>query len=337
MSDDAQRAMLAEARAGDAARFGELVAPYRRELEAHCYRMTGSLADAEDVVQESLVRAWRGLPSFEGRSSLRTWLYKIATNACLSSLEQRPRRAVPSGLGPPSDPGAPLAPPVLDPIWLDPGPDALWQATPQGPEARYAARQSVAVAFLAALQHLPPLQRAVLLLRDVLDWSAADVADLLDTSVAAVNSALQRARATVEARRGQAEAVGPRDLADAETHELLRRYVDAWERGDADALVAVLRDDATLAMPPVPSWFAGRDAIVAFLAPLWPRLGAQRVQVVGVCGGPGVAVWVRAPGDDRFRAQALHAISLDEHGAVAAIDAFMNPAIFSRFGLLAEL
>jgi RNA polymerase sigma-70 factor (ECF subfamily) len=337
MTDEQSLSWLVEASAGDPARFGELVAPYRRELEAHCYRMTGSLADAEDVVQESLVRAWRGLPTFEGRSSLRTWLHKIATHGCLDELERRPRRAMPSGLGPPSDPSAPPGAPVLDPIWLDPCPDALWQATAQGPEARCAARQSVAVAFLAALQLLPPLQRAVLLLRDVLDWPAADVAELLDTSVAAVNSALQRARATVEARRPRADTPGPDEPADAATHELLRRYVDAWERGDADALVAVLRDDATLTMPPVPSWFAGRHAIVGFLAPLWPRMGTHRAQVVGVCGGPGVAVWARAPGDDRFRAQAIHALTFDDGGAVAGIDAFMNPALFQRFGLPSEL
>jgi RNA polymerase sigma-70 factor (ECF subfamily) len=226
-----QRGLAAAAQAGDERAFRRLVEPYRRELEVHCYRMLGSPHDAEDVVQETLLRAWRGLERFERRASVRTWLYRIATNACLVELERRPRRPEP----------------------VQPYPDARAEqaASPvYDPAARYALREGMELALLTAIQQLPGRQRAVLILRDVLGWTAPEVAALLDTTVAAANSALQRARATVDADltiAPRATAAGPADRA------LLRRYVDAWERADVDGIVALLREDAVLRMPPQPS------------------------------------------------------------------------------------
>jgi RNA polymerase sigma-70 factor (ECF subfamily) len=299
--------------------------------------MTGSLTDAEDLVQECLIRAWRGLPSFEGRSSLRTWLYKIATNACLSELAARPHRALPTDFAAAGDPATAPAAPVLDPIWLDPAPASVWLSTRAGPEARLSARESVALAFLAALQQLPPLQRAVVVLREVLGWSAEEAAELLDTTVAAANSALQRARATLEARRDRLEAGTLATPLDAAMHALLRRYVEAWESGDVQALAALLREDAILTMPPVPTWFSGRAAIATALAPLMAHMGSFRLQPTEAAGGVAFAAYLRAPGDDRLRAQAIHVLSLGPDGLVTTVHVFMSPSLFGHFGLPAEL
>src|SRR5262245_225395 len=219
-----ERALIAAAQAGDERAFRALVEPYRRALEVHCYRMLGSIHDAEDVVQETLLRAWSSLARFERRSSVNTWLYRIATNACLDELERRPRRPQPA---------------------IDPYPD---ERVPEdeGPGARYLQREGMEIAFLTAIQRLPGRQRAVLILRDVLGWTGAEVADLLDSTGAAVNSALQRARATIE---GEQRAVAP----GATQRELLTRYVDAWEQADIDGLIDLLREDAVLHMPPEPS------------------------------------------------------------------------------------
>jgi RNA polymerase sigma-70 factor (ECF subfamily) len=327
---------LRAAQAGDEARFGELVAPYRVELRAHCYRMTASLAEAEDVLQDALLRAWRGLDKFEGRSSLRAWLYKVATNACLDALGKHRERTMPSELEGPASTDTPLAPPLVDPIWVEPCPATYWHAVTAGPEARYSARESVAVAFLVALQTLAPLQRAVLILREVLGFSAADVADLLETSVTAVNSALSRARTTMQAHRDEIEGGSAVDLGDTETTELLTRYVNAWESGDLSALVSVLREDATLTMPPVPTWFRGRDAIVQFLSGMVPGMGAQRLVPTQASGAPAFGGYLRAAGDTRFRAHALHVLRL-RGGTVAAVDVYMIPSLFARFELAPEL
>jgi RNA polymerase sigma-70 factor, ECF subfamily len=335
MLDDA--AALAAAQGGDRSSFERLVSPYCRELEAHCYRLTGSLADAQDALQESLLRAWRGLGGFEQRSSLRSWLYKIATNACLSALERRPRRMLPLHIGSEADPGMPPGAPLLEPVWLDPCPAELWGPAPLGPEARYTARESVALAFLAALQCLPPLQRAVVVLREVLGWAAADVAELLETSVPAVNSALQRARATLDARREQLDAGLALDPEDARVERLLRRYIEAWESGQSAPLVALLREDASLTMPPVPSWYRGRAAIAAFLGPMLSAMGQFRLRPVQVSGGLGAAAYLRAPGESAFRAQAIHVLSLDADSHIAQMDVFMSPALFARFAQPAEL
>jgi RNA polymerase sigma-70 factor (ECF subfamily) len=231
--------------------FQELVEPYRSELHAHCYRMLGSAHDAEDALQDSLLRAWRGLPQFEGRSSLRSWLYRIATNSCLRLIERRPRRVLPIDYGPAADAHDELAEPLVESVWIEPYPDAAIADGFAAPEARYEQRESVELAFVAALQQLPARQRAVLILRDVLGFSGAEVAEALDTTPAAVYSALQRAHKTVDERRPTySQQATLRALGDARVSELVERYIDAWERGDVEAIVAMLSEDATLAMPP---------------------------------------------------------------------------------------
>ena len=270
--------LLRAARAGDEGAYGQLVQRYRSELQAHCYRMLGSVYDAEDALQETLLRAWRGIGRFEGRSSLRSWLYTIATNTCLNQIARRPKRVLPIDYGPATDPHTGPGEPLVESVWVEPYPDDRLGIEDglAGPEARYEMRESLELAFIAALQHLPPNQRAVLILREVLGFSAAEVAESLDTTVASVNSALQRARKATDERlpeRSQQETL--RSLGDDELRDLVTRYVDAWERGDIQTVVSMLAEDATFAMPPLASWFGPRDEIAEFLA-LWPMSGAWR-------------------------------------------------------------
>src|SRR5918996_1551692 len=232
-----ERELLEAARYGDEGAYQRLVEPHRGELHAHCYRMLGSVHDAEDALQEALLRAWRGLPKFEGRSSLRSWLYRIATNASLDAIEKRPKRILPIDYGPPADPAGGVGEPVVEAVWIEPYPDETLGIEDgyASPDARYEQRESVELAFIAALQLLPPNQRAVLILREVLGFSAQETADTLDTSVASVNSALQRARATIEKRlpeQSQQETL--RALGDDRLRELVEQYADAWERNDVD-------------------------------------------------------------------------------------------------------
>src|SRR5438067_1061570 len=277
-----QDQLLAAARKGDEAAFGRLVEPFRSELHAHCYRMLGSVHDAEDSLQDSLLRAWRGLKSFEGRSSLRSWLYTIATNTCLNAIAKRPKRVLPVYYVPATDPHSGPGEPVVEFVWVEPYPDEMLGIEDgyAAPEASYEQRESIELAFVAALQHLPPNQRAVLILREVLGFSAKEVADTLDTSTASVNSALQRARAAVEERTPeQSQQATLRALGDEELKEIVERYVEAWEQCDVETVVAMLSEDVTFAMPPLASWFHGRESLREFLAG-WPMSGAWKWRAV---------------------------------------------------------
>src|SRR5439155_25469780 len=273
-----ERELLEAARRGDEHAFGRLIGPYRSELHAHCYRMLGSVPDAEDALQETLLRAWRGLPRFEDRSSLRSWLYKIATNACLRAIERRPRRVLPIDFAPAADPYDALAAPVSEPVWLEPYPDTHLGL--EGPAARYEQREGVELAFIAALQHLPARQRAVPILRDVLGFSARETADALETTSVSVDSALQRAHKSVDERLPkQTQQATLRSLGDQALGEVVDRYVAAWERNDVDAVVAMLTEDARMTMPPLPSWYSGREAIAGFLRG-WPLSDEKRWRLV---------------------------------------------------------
>jgi RNA polymerase sigma-70 factor (ECF subfamily) len=273
-----ERELLEAARGGDEDAFRRLVELYRGELHAHCYRMLGSVHDAEDALQEALLRAWRGLPRFEGRSSLRSWLYTIATNTCLNAIERRPRRVLPIDYGPAADPHTTPGEPLVESVWVEPYPDERLGVEDgyAAPEARYEQRESVELAFVAALQHLPANQRAALILREVLGFSAREVAETLDTTVASVNSALQRARETVDERLPeQSQQATLRSLGDDRIREIVKAYMDAMARGDVDAVVAMLAEDASWSMPPMSTWYRGREALVAWLTE-WPLSGEWR-------------------------------------------------------------
>ena len=277
-----ERELLEAARRGNEDAYRRLVETHRAELHAHCYRMLGSVHDAEDALQDALLRAWRGLPRFEGRSSLRSWLYRIATNTCLDVIARRPKRVLPIDYGPPADPHEGPGEPLVESVWVEPYPDDAigLEDGYAAPEARYERRESVELAFIAALQHLPATQRAVLILREVLGFSAREVAEALDTTVPSVNSALQRARKTVDERLPeQSQQATLRTLGDDGLREIVDGYVEAWDRGDVEAVVAMLSEDATFAMPPLRTWFRGHDAISIFLAG-WPLSGLWRWRVV---------------------------------------------------------
>src|SRR5436305_3718897 len=292
---DRERDLLAAARRGDEHAYAALVAPYRAALHAHCYRMLGSLPDAEDALQESLLRAWRGLPRFEGRSSLRSWLYTIATNTCLNAIARRPKRVLPIDYAPASDRHEGPGEPVIESVWVEPYPDETLGLEDgfASPEARYEQREAVELAFVAALQNLPPSQRAVLILREVLGFSAREVADSLETSVQSVNSALQRARKTVEERLPeQSQQATLRALGDDDLRQIVDGYVEAWQRGDVEAVVSMLAEDASFSMPPLRTWFHGRDEIGIFLAG-WPLSGLWRWRpiLVRANGQPALAFY----------------------------------------------
>jgi RNA polymerase sigma-70 factor, ECF subfamily len=277
-----ERDLIEAARGGAEDAFGRLVEPYRGELHAHCYRMLGSVHDAEDALQEAYLRAWRGLARFEGRSSLRSWLYTIATNTCLNAIARRPKRVLPVDYGPASDPHQAPGEPVIESVWIEPYPDEMLAVEdgPASPEASYEQREAVELAFIAALQHLPANQRAVLVLREVLGFSAKEVAEQLETSVASVNSALQRARAAVDERvPEQSQQQTLRSLGDDSVRDLVDRYVDAWEKGDVETFAAMLAEDATFAMPPLASWYQGREGIRTWAAG-WPLSGDWRWRTI---------------------------------------------------------
>jgi RNA polymerase sigma-70 factor (ECF subfamily) len=309
-----ERELLGAAQAGDETAYQRLVEPHRRELHAHSYRMLGSVHDAEDALQDALLRAWRGLSRFDGRGSLRAWLYKIATNTCLDAIARRPKRTLPVDHVPPADPHDGPGEPLVESVWLEPYPDEKLGLEDgfAAPEARYERRESVELAFIAALQHLPARQRAVLILREVLGYSAQEVADLLETTAASVNSALQRARAAVDERLPErSQQATLRLLGDDGLTDIVDSYVDAWERGDVGAVVAMLTEDATFAMPPLATWFRGREEIAIFLAG-WPLSGLWRWRQVRTRANGQVALafysWDEE--EESFRPFALNVLAL---------------------------
>ena len=337
MSELAERRLLDAARSGDQDAYRDLVEPHRPALHAHCYRMLGSLHDAEDALQETLLRAWRGLSGFEGGRPLRPWLYKIATNVCLNAIAKRPKRMLPIDQRPSSEAEVGPGRPVVEGIWLEPYPDehrALEDGY-EAPEARYERRESVELAFVAALQHLPARQRAVLILREVLGFSAREVAESLETTAASVNSALQRARAAVEERLpSQSQQATMRSLGDTGLRAVVQRYVEAWESRDVDAITALLVEDARFAMPPFPNWFAGRDTVVEFIVATGkPRL---RHVVTRASGQPAIAWYVLRPAAAEYVATSIEVLTL-ESPRVKEIVAFASPELFPHFGLAPTL
>ena len=322
--------LLEAAAGGSEPAYRELVEPHRRVLHAHCYRMLGSVQDAEDAVQEALLRAWRKLSSFEGRSSLRSWLYTIATNVCLRVIERRPRRVLPIDYGPAADPHDGFGPPIVESVWIEPYPADRFQVDEglAGPEARYEQRESIELAFIAALQHLSARQRAVLILRDVLGFSGAEVAEALETTPASVYSALQRAHDTVDRRLpdvSQQETL--RTLGDGRLRELVDRYVHAWESNDIAAITAMLTDRATLAMPPTPTWFRGRDGVAAGLR-AGPLNGVLRWRLAPTFanGQPAARAYRWDDDEGGWVSEPVLAILTLRGDRIEAIDAFHDPA-----------
>jgi RNA polymerase sigma-70 factor (TIGR02960 family) len=334
----AESDLLRRAQAGDTSAFDRLVAPHRRALHAHCYRMLASPHDADDAVQETLLAAWRGLASFEARSALGTWLYRIATHACLRLIAQRPRRMTSPEHGPAFQATADLGAMVPGPVWVEPLPEELLPAggAHEDPADALARRESVALAFVAALQHLPGTQRAALLMRDVLGYSAAEAAQTLSTSVASVNSALQRAQQTVRDRMpAVSQAAEQAQLGEAGLQRLLGDFVSAWERRDIQHLVRLFTEDARFTMPPLPSWFDGRAMVERFIA---ERVFATpwRLRPLQANGQPGFACYMRQEGADRYTLGAVTLLSL-RGGRIQALHSFLDPAVHRRFSVPLEL
>jgi RNA polymerase sigma-70 factor (ECF subfamily) len=331
---DEQSEQLRLARAGDPQAFERLVEPYHHEILVHCYRILGSFEDAEDMLQETLLRVWNHIDSFEGRSSLRAWLYKIATNACLDTLDNRRVRGLPRERYGRGDPNAPLPQPLQYATWVEPFPDEMIDGQPSiYPEAVYEVRESITLAFVAALQKLPGRQRAALLLHDVMGWSASETAEVLDMTTVAVNSALQRARETM---KQPSEHKSTSSRLNEELSTLLKRYVAAWETADSAALVAVLREDVALTMPPLPVWFGGHADLRAFLeGQLFRSLSPFRVHLktIRANGSPAFAVY-QMDSTGTYRAAALHILTI-ENGEISEINDFLtfDGQLFIKFGL----
>lgn len=318
--------LVEAARGGDAAAFEQLVAGHRRELTAHSFRMLGSMYDAEDAVQETLLSAWKAFDGFEGRSSLRTWLYRICTNACLRLSSKRPPRMLSPDHGPAYTQTADLGDVVPGEVWIEP-----WLDDVHDPLAQ---RESVELAFVAALQHLPANQRAVLILREVLEYSAAEVADMLDTTPASVNSALQRARKSVEERvppvSQQAEIAV---LSEAAQRELVEALVAAWHKADVDALLALLTEDAKFTMPPLPAWFEGRAMVGAFLTERM-FVAPWRVRPISANGQPALVCYMRDE-SGRFSLIGITVLSIRD-GRISWLASFIDPAMLERYDVPEE-
>jgi RNA polymerase sigma-70 factor (ECF subfamily) len=325
---------------GEEQAFERLSEPFRREIKAHCYRLLGSLHEAEDLVQETYLRAWRSFSRFETASSdelgsFRAWLYRIATNACLNALEGRKQqqRYLPDQLGPAGSSKLEGGP-ALDVPWLEPYPDATLESLADGapsPEARYTARESVQLAFVAAIQQLPPRQRAALLLCDVLGWASAEAASLLDSSTASINSALQRARDTLSKRYSNARPISESQPTAAQ-QRLLGRYLRAWEGHDVDDLVAVLKEDATVVMPPWLQWFIGRQVIGNFFSAAWKTCPGLRLVPTSANGQAAFAVYEYSGANKRWDAHSIHVLTLGDE-AVSAVAIFLEARLFEDFGL----
>jgi RNA polymerase sigma-70 factor (ECF subfamily) len=327
-----EAALLDSARQGDEQAYVELVEPHRAELHVHCYRMLASFDDASDAVQEALIRAWRGLPRFEARSSVRTWLFKIATNTAIDLAKKRARRAFPVDEGRRAAPGESPGDPLLDTPWVEPYPDRLLAASESSPEARYEAREALELAFVVALQHLPPRQRAVLILREVLGYSASEVATLLNTTVPAVNSALQRARSTAAARLPKRTQQAELRLLGADgERELAERYADAIDRNDIEMLLSMLTEEATWAMPPCPGWYQGRSAIAEFHA---ASVSTERWRHVATRANGQLAVggYTFDEAKGCYVGSVLDVLTLDG-GRIAAVIGFITADIFVRDGV----
>jgi RNA polymerase sigma-70 factor (TIGR02960 family) len=331
-SDAVAEATLARARAGDEEAFRDLTEPHRRELQLHCYRIVGSVQDAEDMVQETLLAAWRSLAAFEGRASVRAWLYRIATNRSLNALRARSRR--PREVQAMGDSPQPTR--RTEPVWLEPYPDVLLEAIPDrsaGPAARYEARESIELAFIVALQHLPPRQRAALVLGDVLGFRTAEVAEMLDTGEASVKGALQRARATLRARRPAADRERAPGADSAAERRLVGHFADAVQRGDVDGMVALLTGDALLTMPPQPVEYKGHAAIAAFLRHR-DELRGIPVRVVPTRANTQPAFGCYLPDAHAAIARPYGLVVLTLAGdAIAAVTWFADTAVFRHFGL----
>ena len=327
---------LAAARRGDHRQFSRLIEPYRAELQVHCYRMLGSLEDAEDLVQETFLRAWRSLDKFIKNVSFRAWLYKIATNACLDAIDKRSRRTLPMTTHAPADPNQPHIPDVDEYLWLEPYPDSSLSGVNINPEARYDLHESVQLAFLVALQNLPPRQRAVLLLRDVLGWRAKEVAEHLDITLSAVNSLLHRARRTLQQQYHQSSKTDSNLLSlDSSTQLVLDKYVRAWETADIQTFVSLLKQDATFAMPPSPSWYRGQEAIETFLAAtLFVPQSNQRwaFRPSRSNGQPAFGLYEYDSIRNTFRAAAIQVLTF-QNSQIASVVTFLKPTLFPYFDL----
>jgi RNA polymerase sigma-70 factor, ECF subfamily len=320
--------------------FEQRTEPFRREIKMHCYRMMGSLQEADDLVQETYLRAWRGFAGFEAGASdpggsMRAWLYKIATNACLNALESRKsqQRYLPDQLGPAGPPKMEGGP-ALDVPWLEPYPDLNLEGIAdeaQSPEALYTSRESVQLAFVAAIQQLPPRQRATLMLCDVLGWGASEAATLLGSSTASINSALQRARGTISQRYSDRRPP-LESKPTAAQQQLLGRYLHAWEGHDVDGFVALLKEDATAVMPPWLQWFVGREIIGTFFAAAWKTCGGLHLVPTSANGQPAFAVYEFSGADKRWNAHSIHVLTL-EGDAISGITLFLEPRLFADFGL----
>ena len=331
METPTQTALVLAAQAGDQKAFEALVGAYRRELLVHCYRMLGSFHDAEDLVQETLLRAWEKRTSLTSPGAYRGWLYRIATNLCLNTLRSLPRRSLPPETHRPSDPSSPLPKPVREPIWLEPFPDDLLADPGTDPEDRALSYERISLAFLVALQHLTPAQRAILLLREVLEWPAVEVAEWLNLSVPAVNSALQRARRALQQHNGLPGT--PTALPTRHLQSLLDRYVALWEQADIPGFVALLREDAWLTMPPLPVWFQGREAIVTWLSTQLFTLGRQRrLLPTRANGSPAFGLYQREAEADVYQLFGLVVISVvDEQ--IGSLVGFLEVSSLSSFAL----